>query len=215
MESTAAPLRRLNDDATWFARATELRLLHVTCSTNLRAAALKTLVGSIEFHPDNRSPMLSLEDAWTRQDPGWKLRTQRMVEDWEGRVMVLAEHDVELGTLAGQVPASAEPLAAFGGWVHLISQRVLPPLEGLVVMLAPTRIEEPESFERELRDLITRPELSGVRWVIVDVQEASLDALHEELGEAALRSECVRDDDAFADDLNALMSSIDPVRRRC
>lgn len=210
MESVAKPLRRLEEDAKWFARATELSLLHVTCSADLRRAALKVLTGGIEFHPNNRSPVVLLEDAWTTADPGWSVRAKRMVEHWEGRVRVLAEEGIELGSLSGQRPASADPLGAFGGWLNLVLQAVRPPLRGLVVVLAPTRIEEPGAFEEEVRELVRRPELRGARWVVVDMQEAALDALHQELGDRALRCACVRDDDAFARDLDAMMTSVDP-----
>lgn len=210
MESFAKPLRRLDEDAAWFARATELSVLHVTCSGDLRGAALKTLVGAIEFHPDGRSPVIVLEDSWSTAERGWRVRAQRMVEDWEGRVRVLAEEGIELGTLAGRGPASTEPHAAFGGWLNLVLQAVRAPLEGLVVLLAPAKIEDTAEFEREMLELIRQPELASARWVIMDMQEASLDALHEELGERALRCTCVRDEDAAAGDLEALAASVDP-----
>lgn len=210
MESIAKPLRRLEDDAKWFARATELSLLHVTCSADLRGAALKTLAANIEFHPDNRSPVVLLEDAWTTRDPGWRVRAQRMVEHWEGRVRVLAEEGIELRSLSGQRPASADPLGAFGGWLNLVLQAIREPLRGLVLILAPTRIEDPATFEEEVRVLMARAELENARWVIVDMREAPLDALHGELGHRALRCECVRDDEAFAKDLDAMMAAADP-----
>ena len=210
MESVAKPLRRLDDDAAWFARATETKLLHVTCSADLRAAALKTLAGAIEFHPDNRSPFLVLEDAWTNDEPGWRTRSQRMVEAWEGRVRVLSEHGIELGSMSGQRPGSPNALGAFGGWLHLLLQALRPPLEGLVLVLAPARIEDSAAFESEVIELVRRAELAKARWVIVDMQEAALELLHAELGERAIHCECVRDDEAFARDLNALMASVDP-----
>jgi len=210
MESIAEPLRRLEDAAKWFARATELSLLHVTCSADLRGAVLKTLAGNIEFHPDNRSPVIVLEDAWTTRDPGWRVRAQRMVEHWEGRVRVLAEEGIEVGSPSGPPPASADPFGAFGGWLDHVLRAIRSPLRGLVVILAPTRIEDPAAFEEELRVLVARPELATARWVVVDVQEAPLDGLHGELGDRALRCECVRDDDAFAKDLDTMLASADP-----
>ncbi len=175
MRSFAEPLGRLEHDAAWFARATELALLHVTCSSDLRGAALKVLPGVIEFHPDNRSPVVVLEDAWTSADPGWKWRAQRLVEHWEGRVRVSADAGLELGSLSGQRPASPDPLGAFGGWLHLVARAVRAPLSGLVVVLAPARIEDGAAFESEVLELARRPELRSVRWVIVDMQEAALD----------------------------------------
>lgn len=210
MESLAEPIRRLDDDAAWFARATELSLLHVTCSASLRGVALKTLVGAIEFHPDNRSPVIVLEDSWTLADSGWKTRAQRMVEHWEGRVRVLAEEGIELGSLSGQRPASPDAFGAFGGWLNLVLQAVRPPLQGLVVVLAPARIEDASAFEQEVFELVRTEQLSGARWVVVDMEEAALPDLHAELAAKALRCHCVRDETAFARDLNTLMTSVDP-----
>ncbi|MBX3269698.1 MAG: hypothetical protein KF729_05530 [Sandaracinaceae bacterium] len=209
MESLAKPLRTLEDDLRWFVRATEVRLLHVTASADLRAAALKVVAG-MEALPANRSPFTVLEDPFLRADHGWSWRARRMVEDWEGRVRVTAESGLELGSLSGQRPASADPLAAFGGWLDLVLSALRPPLEGLVVVLAPTRVEDGAAFESALLELLRRPELTRARFVAVEVGEAALPRLHEELGSAALRSRCERDDAAFADDLNALMRSVDP-----
>jgi len=209
MESIARPLRQLHEDVSWFARATEVKLLHVRCDTALRKSALQVVVAG-ELHADNRSPFVLLEDAWKVADPGWPLRSHRLVEHWEGRRRVQAEEGIELGSLSGQRPASRDPLAAFGGWLNLVLQCVRPPMEGFVVVLAPTRVEDPVAFESELTELIRRPELASARWVVADVMEAPLERLHEELGSAAMRSECVRDDGALGQDLSALMTSVDP-----
>ncbi|MBX3275017.1 MAG: hypothetical protein KF729_32430 [Sandaracinaceae bacterium] len=210
MESLAKPLRALEDDLRWFVRATELRLLHVTASPGLRGAALKVIAG-MEALPANRSPFTVLEDPFLRADHGWSSRARRMVEDWEGRVRVMAETGLELGSLSGQRPASGDPLAAFGGWLNLVLSALRPPLDGLVVVLAPTRVDDAAAFEGELVELLRRPELTRARFVVVELGEADLPRLHEELGGAALRSRCERDDAAFAQDLNALMRSVDPA----
>jgi tetratricopeptide (TPR) repeat protein len=209
MESIARPLRALHEDVSWFARAKEVKLLHVRCDAALRKTALEVMLAG-EFHADNRSPYVALEDAWMIADSGWAVRSRRLVEHWEGRRRVTAEEGIELGSLSGQRPASANPLAAFGGWLNLVLQCVRPPLEGLVVVLAPTKVEDPVAFESELRELIQRPELASARWIVADVLEAPLERLHEELGTAAMQSECVRDDDGFAPELSAMMSSVDP-----
>lgn len=210
MDSFAKPLRQLHEDAVWFARAAELRALHVTCSTALRSAAIETLAQTIEFHPDNKCPVLVLEDPWLVAGPGWRARAQRMVELWEGRVRVLAEHGLELGTMSGQRPASPDAFGAFGGWVNLLLQALRPPLEGLAIVLAPTRIEDADAFEAELLELVRQPELEAARWVVVEAEEAPLARLHEQLGEDLLHSVCLLDDGAFAADLDAMVSSIDP-----
>jgi len=209
MESMARPLRALHEDVSWFARATEVKLLHVRCDAALRKSAVRLLLAG-ELHADNRSPFVLLEDAWKTVDPGWGTRAKRLAEHWEGRRRVLSEEGIELGSLSGRRPASADPHAAFGGWLDLVLQCVRAPLEGLVVVLAPPRIENGDAFEAELRELVLQPELSAARWIVMDVQEAPLDDLKAELGRRALTSACVRDDDAFARDLNAMMASVDP-----
>lgn len=209
MESMARPLRALHEDVSWFARATEVKLLHVRCGAALRKSALKLLAAG-ELSLDNQSPFVVLEDAWRLADGGWRVRAQRLAEHWEGRRRVLSEEGIELGSLSGRAPASPDPHAAFGGWVNLVLQCVRPPLEGLVIVLAPALIEDGGLFEAELRELVMQPELAAARWIVMDMQEAPLAALHEELGARAMQNACVRDDAAFVQDLNAMMASVDP-----
>ena len=57
MEAIAIPLRRLQEEASWFARAAEIKLLHVTADATLRGAAIKVLMAQ-EVHADNRAHMV-------------------------------------------------------------------------------------------------------------------------------------------------------------
>lgn len=210
MESIAKPLRVLHEEASWFARATETKLLHVRCDGSLRSSAL-TVLGSMEAHAANKSPYVLLEDSWTRAQPGWDTRAERLAQHWEERRRVTAEAGIELGSL--ERPSSRDPFGAFGALLGLVLRALQAPLSGLVLILAPARIEDAQLFEAELRELVVRPELAAVRWIVVDLFEADLAGLHEELGPAAMRVECSRDDAAFTADLSALMTSVDPAMR--
>lgn len=210
MDSMARPLRVLHDDASWFARARQVRLLHVRTDAAMRKSALQVLA-AMEAHADNRSAYVVLEDPWRRSDGGWEARSERMAEQWEGRRRMSAEVGIELGSLSGQRPASTDPLAGFGGWLNLIRQAVCAPLDGVVIVLAPVRVDDGAAFERELGELVRQPELSSVRWIVLELGEVPLEALRAELGAKALHSECVRDDGAFANDLSVLVRSMDPA----
>jgi len=206
MESLARPLRALHEDASWFARATEIKLLHVQCDASMRSSALKVL-GSMEGHASNRSPYVLLEDAWKTAAPGWKMRAERLAAHWEERRRLTTE--VELGKLTEQ--AAGDTVGAFGACVQRAVNAVPRPLDGLVIVLAPPRVEDPVVFEAELRELVLHRDLRAVRWIVVDVFEAPLEGLREELGARALRAECKRDEGALANDLAALMTSVDPA----
>lgn len=208
MESIAKPLRVLHDEASWFARATEMRLLHVRCDGAMRSSAL-TVLGSMEAHAANKSPYVVLEDAWTHARRGWDARRERLHQHWEERRHITMDAGIELGRL--DQPSSTDPFGAFGASLGAALRALRTPLSGLVVVLAPVRIEDGAAFEEEVRELLSRPELAAVRWIVVDLFEADLMALHEALGAAAMGVECVRDDDAFTADLSALMTSVDPA----
>lgn len=211
MESFDRPLRRLHNDASWFARARELRLLHVTCSSTLRASALRVLLAA-EFHADNRSPFVALEDACLVTDTGWEARAKRVVRHWEERFAASILDGLELGEL-NREPLSAPPgsLAAFGAWLHRVLGALRPPLDGLVVVLAPTRVDDATSFERDLTELMRRPELRPIRWIVLHFDDAPLTDLVAALGNSALSSTCIEDPDELTRDLATLASGMDPM----
>lgn len=210
MDSLAQPLRKLYEDAGWFARARELKLLHVQCSSTLRDAALRVLAAT-EFHADNRSPFVVLAETHTVADDGWEARSKRIVKHWDERFAASILEGLELGELEPSAPTANTPLAVFGVWLVRMLAALRPPLEGLVVVLAPTRVEDASAFERDLTELVTRRELRAVRWMVLELGDAPLAGLIATLGPAALSCRCAEDADALDRDLAALAAGMDPV----
>jgi hypothetical protein len=210
MDSLARPLRQLYEDTSWFVRARELRLLHVTCSPSLRASALRVLLAG-EFHAQNRSPFIAFEDTYTANDRGWRERSLRLGKHWEERFSAAILDGFELGELDHHAPATGDDLAAFAVWLARVLDALRAPLHGAVVVLAPTRVEDPNGFERELGELVARRELRDIRWIVLQGGDAPLGGLIEHLAASALSARCAEDPAAFDRDLSDLGNAIDPI----
>jgi len=147
MEAIAIPLRRLQEEASWFARAGEIKLLHVTADATLRGAA------------------------------------------------------------------SRSPTAELAAQLFEARRALVEPLTQLVVVLAPTRVEDPQRFAAELSSMVGARELGDVRWIVVETDGDAIGPLARELGRAALSCACLVDgaaqDDALAAQGAAAVS--DPV----
>jgi tetratricopeptide (TPR) repeat protein len=220
MRSISKALSRLFEDGAWFTRAQELRVLAVQVTSDLRKAALQQLV-ALEFHADNFSPWVGLEDAHTVADDGWQARANRLAEDWQRRRESFAKEGIELPALApapggaavGDTlrPATQGPGARLAPFALMLSAELgalRAPLRGLVVVLAPTVVEDPSALEQDLIALVRSPSLSGCRMVLLLGDDIPLpERLLEELGEAALRSDCRVDPAAFEADVEALLAS--------
>lgn len=79
MESIAEPLRRLQEEASWFARATEVRLLWVPTEAALRSTAL-TVSERLEYHADNHSLFIPLDAPWSGPGLGAAARDGHFTE---------------------------------------------------------------------------------------------------------------------------------------
>lgn len=185
MESLARRIRELADTLSWFVRARELRLLHVRTSPDLRATALR-LAASQELHPENRSPFVVLEDACTAASDGWPERLERLRAQHEARRARMAQEGEPLPELPER-PAIAEPLAAFGAQLAQLLKARADWHEGLVAVLAPTRVERPGALCEALRALLDARGLGAVRWMLIDPEPAALEPVADELGERAAR----------------------------
>lgn len=206
MESFARPMRDYLDELSWFVRASELRLLHVRTTADLRPTAVR-LAAAQELHPANTSPWFVLEDPFTAEDPGWLARLERLRAQHVARRERFAEEGEHLPELRAR-PAASQPLAAFGAQLGQLLQARAPWHQGLVVVLAPTRVEPSHAPLDDLRTLLDSPSLAAVRWVLIEPAPAQLDALAAALGEhLALRFDYRVDDDEAQRDLARLLDA--------
>lgn len=211
MQSYSDPLNNLHEDGSWFARAHELRLWLLRCDADLRKPAL-TLLPKFEFHHDNRSPWLILVDAHTAGDDGWQLRSNVLARDWAQRVTAFARE----GVVQGSVEARVGPpgVACFRATLIRMLDAMAPPLDGLVVVLAPTTVEDADALARELAQLLGDAALGRCRFVVVlDLDVAPPTSLIDALGpRAAQVTLCRVNDNAKASDLAAMLGGSDPTR---
>jgi hypothetical protein len=159
-------MRRLQADAAWFARATELRLLHVTTTAELGGGALELCMGQ-EFHADNKSLFFALEEAYLADNDGWYSLGQTLLKQYGEKQQALAKEGIILPALSPsekRTPASAE----FTAMVQEIVRGLPPPLSGVVLALAPTRVDPAAPFSTELLALVQSSTLRGARWIVIE-----------------------------------------------
>jgi tetratricopeptide (TPR) repeat protein len=205
MESFARAIRDLTDRLSWFVRAIEVRVLHVRTSDELRATALR-LVAAEELHPENRAPWVLLEDPSTSDGDGWLARLERLRTQHAHRRDRMAEEGVELPELPRR-PAIAEPLAAFAAQLAQLLEAKADWHEGLVVVMAPTRVERPQAFCDALRALLDAKSLEAVRWVLVDPEPCSLEPVAAHAGEHAMRTVFLVDEAEAQRELAAMLDA--------
>ena len=202
MESIAAPLRRLQEEGSWFARARDVRLLHVRTDATMRGAVIDQVM-ALEHHADNRALFYRFDDPFAGADRGWPARVQRLADQHAEKIASVAPAGIVVQPLGG-AGASPEPTA--GGFSALLFQiRPLlgPPLEGAVVVLTPAQIEDGALFHQELSALVAAPQLAHVRWIVVEADGNAAGALGQALGPRALDCDCLVDEAQQQKDLAA------------
>ncbi|WP_224240705.1 tetratricopeptide repeat protein [Hyalangium gracile] len=222
MQSISDPINRFQQDASWFTRARELKLLFIRSSGDLRSSLLK-LLPAMELHYDNRSPWIVFEDSRTDEEDGWQARTNRLVQAWEKRREQLAEEGLQAPALPS-LPAPASntrpgkarpPEERVAGFARTASAllRILPsPQSGLVVVLAPSIVENVPALEEELGRLLASADLKDCRFVLlldadVDVPKTLLKGC----GPRALTCECIVDSKSQDKDLEAMLAQETPL----
>ncbi len=219
MEAIAVPLRRVQEEASWFARAAEIKLLHVTTDTTLRGAAIKVLMAQ-EVHADNRALYFRFDDEMTGPAHGWPDRAARLREQFAAKTASLEPAGIHLGPLRDVSSApgasSRAPAAELAAQVFEARRALVPPLTQIVVVLAPTRVEDPERFAAEMSSMVGARELADVRWIVVETDGDAIGPLARELGRAALSCDCVVDGAAQGEALAAQGAAAvsDPVTVR-
>jgi hypothetical protein len=204
MESISKPLRRLQEEGSWFARAREVRLLWVAADGGSRAMAL-SFFEKLEHHADNQSPFIPLDAPWSGPDWGEAGRGTRFGEAFAAKLEALRAAGIDAGICAAAVPP-AVTLEAFGRELSRACGALRAPLSGVVVVLAPTRVDAPERFVADVRALILAPALAAVRWIVVESDSQHLGAVVDELGpDRALVVDVRADEAEQQQDLAALV----------
>jgi hypothetical protein len=201
MGAQTKPFLKLSEDLTFFVRATEVRLLNIVTSTEDREILLAQLTVA-EGHAFNRSPFFTLEDAHEVVNEGWASRAERMRVIHGERREALAGDGIQLPPLPPLAHAD-NPRVTFGRECAQIAaaHEKTESLRGLVVILAPARMERPEVFEQALRELLAMPSLEPVRLIVVDLETSSVAGLAQELGEErAIETTCIVDREALREE---------------
>lgn len=202
MESIAAPLRRLQEEGSWFARAKELRLLHVRTDATLRGAVIDLLM-ALEHHADNRALFYRFDDPFAGADHGWPARVDRLLEQHPEKIEAVAPAEIVVRPLGGAAATAARSARGFSAVLFEMRSVFGPPLEGALVLLAPARIEDPLVFHHELTALVTSPQLPHVRWIVVEADGSAAGDLVKAMGARAMSVECLVDESQQQNDLAA------------
>ncbi len=147
-----------------------------------------------EGHGHNKSPFFVLEDAHTKDEDGWLARAERVGVIHEARREAMATEGYQLAPIPALVHGG-NGLASMAWKLEqgLNAQQSVPELDGLVVVLAPTVLEQPESFANDVLTLVRTPSLTRVRYIVVEVGNALTEPLASALGNAAQFSDCIID----------------------
>ncbi len=237
MQALSEALDRLLDDGNWFVREQESRLLVVRTTGDTRSPALELLRG-LEFHADNFSPWIVLEDPRTADDDGWIARTVRLVASWEERrEAFLEKEDIELG----EVPPPALPETAdeapqlniferlllrseppptpttqavaevFAPSLQAVGEALREPLQGVVLILAPVVVDDSAAFGAELLLLLQTASLDFCRYVLVlDEGSPVPRQLVDGLDKEVIISDCRVDPSQVLKDLDAMLANSGP-----
>jgi hypothetical protein len=213
MKHLSDALNALNEDCAWFARARELRLLVVRTSGDIRKTAIRLLPG-YECHADNRSPWILLEDPYQADHASWDSRAARLLADWQRRREAFEREHQQLPAAvvrpALEVSALAERPGLDRFFVACVAvlDALRPPLDGLVLVVAPAIVGAPDAFDVDLCSLFARPELRACRIVLVlDVDVALPARVIEALAAQSLVCHCGTDPEQKRRDLHVLVDA--------
>jgi hypothetical protein len=175
----------------------------------------------LEFHADNLSPWVLLDDAHTAQDDGWDIRANRLLAHWSRRREAFAEQGIAVpevvvspvgagGTRSRRTSRSETGpglgATAFAAAARAICDALPPPMRGLVLLIAPAVVEGDEAFAADISALVDAPDLAGCRWVVVVDSDRPRPALLTAMGERAIDCECTIDPAKRDEDLDALLA---------
>lgn len=187
MQAYSQPLIKLQVEATRFIRDRSIRLLHVIADVRLHEAAVEILA-ALEYRAVNRSPFVILQEPHERNDPGWERRVLTARQQHEHRRTQMAERGERLGQLPA--PPATQGLVGLAEQLGQLLHVRPDDTDGLVVVLAPSYVEMPKTWQQALGMLLSLRGLAEVRFVIVDRERSSLGPLAARYEEQMLSVAC-------------------------
>jgi len=204
MDALNEPLRALIDDASWFVRATEHRLLYVQTTASMRKAALQVLQ-HMEYHADNRAPVFTLEAEFEASDAGWEGRVEALRAQAEIRRTAMLEAGVALLELAEVSTEDApEPVIRFARQLMELLAAFQGPMQGALVILCPPRVEADRAALTSLEQLVRAQPLREVRWVVLETDTRHFAPLASALGAEAMTSTVWVDEGGLVTELEGM-----------
>jgi tetratricopeptide (TPR) repeat protein len=185
MDAILKPIERVQDAITWFLAATEQRVLYVQASEALRLPIVAKLA-SLEAHPRCRRAVVVLEAGVEPDDDGWATRAEELEQALAQARERAAAADPPLAIRPlGPLVGASTPGAAFARLLRAALDAVQPPLEGLLVVLAPAWVNDADLWRGSLAPLLSRPELAGARFVVVDPEDGPARPVAQQMGPRA------------------------------
>ncbi|KYF57787.1 hypothetical protein BE04_39515, partial [Sorangium cellulosum] len=220
--SSTRMIQELDDRLRWFVRNPDIHLLDVVVATDIRGSILELVLGQ-ELHADNRAPFYGLEDACTRADDGFAARVERFARLHAVRAAKVREDTGATLPALALPPVGLPPAARFSGLLVRALSAHLPWNDGLVVVLAPTIVDDPATWAAAVDGLVRTHSSRRIRFVTLHVESSPLRGIVERLGGAACATNCALDHRALARELDlrlALMagapaSAPGPARAGC
>ncbi len=209
MESIEKPIARLSEAAKWFVVAEELRALHVVTSTSLRIGALETIAAA-EYVERNKRPFVVLEIPPDGEKAGWDLLAEELRADLtELRENFLAENPAS--QLLAPLPppiTSHTGIVRFGLELANALATVRKPLEGLVIVFAPVRVDDPSGWCDALATLLRPRELERARFVVVDLESDVSGPAFGSLGARLERCDARLDPEEARRDMDGMLEAM-------
>lgn len=188
MQVYAAAMEELRDRLARFVRDPSLRLLQIVAGSDVRGAVIDLVMGH-EFAPGNRSVFVRCESAFTPGRPGWEARVLELHAQHEARREQAGKAGEAMPALP-DAPSSKAPLAMFATALAQLHQAAPGGSQGVVVVLAPSRIEDPKAWQGSLEPLVADPGLAAVRWIVIESGSEATAPLVASLGDTAHRYRC-------------------------
>lgn len=205
MDSLIRPIEQVVEASEYFVRTSPLRAMHIITSGLLRNVVLQHLCAT-ELLEVNTCPFFVLESPTDPEDDGWSSRVDELRVDWNG----LLESAPDPHAMAPLWPEElgGTSLVRFARELAKALSLLRPPMQGLVIVLAPLGIRDAEHWRASLEYLFGLPELIKARFILVEIEEAHSLPIMAKLGRGAECLDARVDEHLLREDTGACLGSI-------